>query len=385
MGVTVRQKVKGKGQPWWVFVCYQGKRISKKVGSKRDAERVASEIRVRLARGEFGFKDQEVPTFGKYVDEWLRTYARHELKPRTRKGYESVINKHLKPRFGPKRLDQITRPEFRKFLYEKLNEDPAANTVKNIKVVMGSIMSSAVEDGLIPDNPASRLGRIFRAKAENNEIRPLTFEEAATFLETCKTYFPKYYPFFLLLLRTGMRLGEALALKWEDIDFHGGFIEVRRSASLGKITIPKSGRTRRVEMSRHLAQVLKDLLTQRKREALQKGWGEVPEWVFCNERGNMINQANLRHRVFHKILERAGLRRIRIHDLRHTYATHRILLGHSIARVSRDLGHASIKITVDTYYHWLPVANEKREVDDLDALDCTLYAPRGTENGRDVV
>ena len=169
MGVTVRQKVKGKGQPWWVFVCYQGKRISKKVGSKRDAERVASEIRVRLARGEFGFKDQEVPTFGKYVDDWLRTYARHELKPRTRKGYESVINKHLKPRFGPKRLDQITRPEFRKFLYEKLNEDPAANTVKNIKVVMGSIMSSAVEDGLIPDNPASRLGRIFRAKAENND------------------------------------------------------------------------------------------------------------------------------------------------------------------------------------------------------------------------
>ena len=385
MGVTVRQKVKGKGQPWWVFVCYQGKRVSKKIGSKQEAEKVASELRLRLARGEFGLENRAVPTFAEYVDEWLRTYARHELKPRTRKGYESVINKHLKPMFGSKRLDQITKPEFRKFLYEKLNGDLAVNTVKNIKVVMGSIMSSAVEDGLISDNPASGLGRIFRGKGETKEIRPLTFEEAALFLDTCRRHFPRHYPFFLLLLRTGMRLGEALALKWEDIDFHGGFIEVRRSASLGKITIPKSGRTRRVEMSTHLAQVLKDLLAQRKREALEKGWGHVPEWVFCNERGEMINQANLRHRVFHKILEKAGLRRIRIHDLRHTYATHRILLGHSIARVSRDLGHASIKITVDTYYHWLPVANEKREVDDLDALDCTLYAPRGTNGGRDVV
>jgi len=91
----------------------------------------------------------------------------------------------------------------------------------------------------------------------------------------------------------------------------------------------------------------------------------------------MIDPANLRKRVFYKCLEKADLRRIRIHDLRHTYATLRIQVGHNIADVSKQLGHHSIKITIDTYYHWIPGSN-KSEVDQLDsetAPTCTLSAP----------
>jgi len=163
---------------------------------------------------------------------------------------------------------------------------------------------------------------------------------------------------------------------WHDLDFNGSFIEVNRSCVRGRISTPKSGKVRRVDMSKQLADVLKAHVTERKKEALKKGWGEPPEWLFYNK-GNLIDINNLRKRVFYKCLEKAKLHRIRIHDLRHTYATLRIAAGHNIADVSKQLGHHSINITVDTYYHYMP-GYSKVEVDQLDldvAPRCTLYAP----------
>jgi len=119
-------------------------------------------------------------------------------------------------------------------------------------------------------------------------------------------------------------------------------------------------------MSNRLAAVLSSYLTQRKKEALAKGWGEPPEWLFYSERGTLIDINNLRKGVFYKALETAKLRRIRIHDLRHTYATLRISKGDNIVDVSKQLGHSSVKITLDTYTHWMP-GGKKSEVDELDS------------------
>jgi integrase len=130
-------------------------------------------------------------------------------------------------------------------------------------------------------------------------------------------------------------------------------------------------------MSAGLNEVLQAYLTTRKREALRKGWGEPPEWLFYNGCGNVVDVNNLRDRVFKKVLQKAGLRHIRMHDLRHTYATMRIDAGHNIADVSKQLGHHSIRITIDTYHHWMP-GSGKAEVDQLDleaAPNCTPYAP----------
>jgi integrase len=95
--------------------------------------------------------------------------------------------------------------------------------------------------------------------------------------------------------------------------------------------------------------------------AMKKGWGEIPEWLFFNEEGKPLDQGNVRARVHYKMCEKASLRRVRIHDLRHPYATIRITAGHNIADVSRQLGHASIKITVDTYYHWIDMQDKISE------------------------
>jgi len=372
MGVTVRQKVKGRGQPWWVFIAHNGKRKSLMVGDKSAAEALASKIREKLKAGELQITPQKkIPTFGKYALKWLSTYGQTHLKHSTLKGYDSIMRIHLGP-LAERPLGQITRAEIREMIYEKLKAGLAPNTVNHIKALLSGILTHALDDGLILANPVSRLGRLIKGKDRKADVNPLTRDEAKAFLDSVQAHYPRYFPFFLCALRTGMRLGELLALEWGDIDFRGGFIEVRRAYVKGQITTPKNGKSRRVDMSRQLAETLKFLLTERKREALAKGWGGVPELVFVNESGRLINSFNLRPRVFFSSLAKAGLRRIRIHDLRHTFASLLIQNGESLAYVKDQLGHHSIQITVDTYGHLVPGAN-RQAVDRLDDVELTTY------------
>ncbi len=99
-------------------------------------------------------------------------------------------------------------------------------------------------------------------------------------------------------------------------------------------------RTRRVNMSRQLTETLRELRIERKKETLRKGWKDVPEWVFCSEVGDHLDTDNLQKRVLYKCLEKAGLRRIRFHDLRHTYASLMLAQNESPAYVQQQLGHA---------------------------------------------
>jgi len=226
-------------------------------------------------------------------------------------------------------------------------------------------------------NPAFRLGRYQRRSDEPKpEIRPLTRDEAALFLVAARQHTPDEHPLFLCALRTGLRLGELLGLQWGDVDFHGRFIEVRRNLVAGRVTTPKSGKSRRVDMSQQLAETLRTLLTARKAETLRRGWPQVPEWVFCNEDGGPLDGDNLRHRVYYRLLAKAGLRRIRFHDLRHTFASLLLQQGESPTYVKEQMGHSSIQVTVDIYGHLIPGAN-RQAVDRLD--DATERNPGATE------
>jgi integrase len=162
-----------------------------------------------------------------------------------------------------------------------------------------------------------------------------------------------------------MRIGEAVALQCGDIDFNSRFAEVRRAINDGKVSTPKSGKSRRVDLSAQLTKVLKAHLASQKAETLRKGWKEVPTWVFTNEVGGTLHPDNFRNRVWPKLLAKAGLRKIRIHDLRHTYASLLIAQGESLAYVKDQMGHHSIRVTVDTYGHLMPGGN-KAAVDRLD-------------------
>ena len=132
-------------------------------------------------------------------------------------------------------------------------------------------------------------------------------------------------------LRAGLRLGELLGLGVGRRRRAWSLPDVRRNRSGGKVTTPKSGKSRRVDMSDQLAETLQRLHVERKAETLRNGWGQVPETVFVTEGGRPYDAANLRQRAFYKTLSKAGLRRVRLHDLRHTYAS----LLHPATRESR--------------------------------------------------
>jgi integrase len=367
MGVKVRQKEKGKGQPWWVFINHNNKRTSRQIGDRRAAEAVGRKIEAKLSLGEFSLdeKKKAIPLFKDFAQEFMGTYSKLNHKESTRDSYRDVLRIHINPVFGDKRLDEIERKDIKQFVVSKQTDGLSASTARLILSYFSAILAEAVDDELVIANPATGVRKVI-GKNDANEIRPLTADELNHLLEIVREHFPKYYVLFLLLARTGMRIGEALSLQWGDIDFHDRFIEVKRSVVRGRVSTPKSRKSRRVDMSPQLTDALLIHQTESKKKGLRLGVGEL-ELVFTNEGGNVIDVNNWRSRVFNKTLKKAGMRHIRIHDIRHTYATLRIQAGHNIADVSNQLGHHSIKFTMDVYYHWIP-GKQKDEVDALDNL-----------------
>ena len=374
MAVKVRQKVKGKGKPWWVFVTHRGQRTSRKVGDKAAAEAVASKIRAKLQLGEFGFEENAVPTFKEYADSWIETTVPAKCKESTAKDYRDILRIHVLPVFGNLKVTDITRAKIKNFLHGKINEGMAKSTVNHYKAVISGVLNEVVDAGVILANPAHRLGRIGRKEDNNGDVSPLSKEELKKLLDSVQVHFPTHYPLFLLLARTGLRIGEALALQWDDIDFNGRFINVQRSFSKGRVGSPKSGRSRMVDMSRQLADTLLELKGDRVVISIDEG----PQWLFTDTKGGLVDADNWRRRVFNQALRKAGLRKIRIHDIRHTYATLRLSKGDNIVDVANQLGDDQ-QTVLSVYSHWMP-GKKKDEVDALDDPEyMRLSAPKREE------
>jgi integrase len=179
-----------------------------------------------------------------------------------------------------------------------------------------------------------------------------------------------YVPVFFTLARTGMRLGEGLALQWPDVDLAGREIRVARGFSKGRLSTPKGGHGRTVDVSQQLAGLLHRLEVERKAETLRRGWPAMPPWVFVMATGRPVIDRTV-DRVFKRVVRAAGLpAHFTPHCLRHTYASLLLVDGVSPVYVQRQLGHSSIAMTCDLYGRWLPMGN-KAAVDRLDG-------PRGS-------
>jgi integrase len=365
MGVTIRQKTKGKGAPWWVFISYNGKRTSKKVGTKSAAEKVKEEIEARLKLNQYDFKEnKKVPLFKDYAKEWIETTVPATCKESSEKDYDDILRLHVLPAFGDLNVTEITRGQIKNFLFAKINEGKAKSTVNHYRAVISGVLNQAVDDGVILANPTHRLGRVGKKETANNIIDPLTRDELKKLLDTVQVHFKKEYPLFLLLGRTGIRIGETLALKWNDIDFSGRSIEIERTVYKGRVGTPKNGKSRTIDMSWQL----RDALFQLKQSKVVVSIDEDEDWVFTNGSGSLIDADNWRRRIFKPALKKAKLRKIRIHDLRHTYATLRLNKGDNIIDVANQLGD-DIKVVLDVYSHWMP----GKKKDEVDALDDAEY------------
>ena len=362
MGVKIRQKVKGKGQPWWVFVSHNGKRTSRKVGDKKAAESVASTIRAKLQLGEFGFEEKKpVPTFKEYSEKWLDGYVKINLRESTFDEYESVLRNHVLPAFKKEKIDSITRGDIRDLLLSKYSGGLSQKRVLLIKDVISGVLNYALDEEIIKTNPTSGITKRLFPKSGTNkktisEKDVFTKEEIDLLLDTCEADYPQYYSFFLMAARTGLRLGELLALRWSDVDLENGFLWIRRSYRRGRFTKPKNGKIRKVEMSDQLVEVLTSQLKGRLKE--------VSELVHQNN-GKIMEQNFIRKEYF-RILDKAKVRRIKLHGLRHAFCTHLLSAGVSPYYVSQQAGHSSISITCDVYGSWIST-DENRHVNLLDS------------------
>jgi integrase len=211
-------------------------------------------------------------SFKDYGDWWLENCAKGHIADSTYQEYDAVLKNHVYPLLGSKPFAKVNRAMIRELIAAKKKEF-SPSTVRNIMAPVRGMFFQAIEDGNAHLNPAARIGKLNkRSKDEHkNKIDPLTREEIQVMLRAAQDKkYAYWYPLFLCGPRTGIRQGELVSLKGTDIDFTGRFICVQRSLSRGKISTTKNGKWRKVDMSTKLAEVLSDLLSKRRADALRR-------------------------------------------------------------------------------------------------------------------
>lgn len=381
MGVKVRER---KGA-WWLFIDHQGRRKAKRVGvgkdAKKAAETAATKLRAKLVEGDLSVLEPPAPaapTFARYVEGWLSGVVAVRCQPSTLEQYRNRIRVRLSPHFANLPMTAINRERIKAMLAAEVKAGTrlhrktpattvtpvAAATMRQVLFTLCAILNSAVEDGIIPNNPAARWGRVARVdRPEVEQVEIFRPAELRALLDVTLRDYPSLHPFVMTLARTGLRLGEAFALQWADIDFAQRIIIVRRSRRRGETKIPKNGKARRVDMSRQLCDVLRSWQTLQQAEAAVAGT-EPPAMVFPAY-GGAIREQDAFRRTWRILLRRAELRYRKPHSLRHTYASLLIQAGEPLTYVQQQLGHHSPAFTLTVYGHFIPRADHRA----VDALD----------------
>lgn len=373
MAVKVRERPRKSGI-WWIFIDHKGKRKAKKIGrDKKLAFEIAKKVEAKLVLGDFRIEDN-APLFKEYAERWICEYVKAFLRESTCERYQDALRRYVYPEIGNRPIDEIRRGEVRNLLLRIHNKGISKSMIRIIHATISGPMSYALDEELIPANPLIGITKRFQLKVkEHDSVGPLNRQEVILFLDKCREIFPEYYPFFLCAFRTGMRLGELLGLRWGDIDWNGRFVEVRRSYKIGRFGPTKTGKTRRVDLSDQLLEVLRELNRFEKLTYLLQTEDTTKEALFCRN-GKPIEQ-NFIRRIFKRILHLAGIREVRFHDIRHTFASLLLSGGASPVYVKEQLGHTSIQMTVDIYGHLIPGSN-RDVVNQLDERQPTATDPQ---------
>jgi integrase len=306
------------------------------------------------------YTDDEKLTVSQWMERWLEDSARGDLAHRTYANYKLQIRRHINPALGRRRLSKLTAAPIQSLYAAKLRDGLKPASVRYIHAVLHRALGQAVRFNLIPANPASRVDP---PKIRQDEITPLDAEQARTLLEAAKG--GMHEPLYVLSLTTGLRMGEALGLKWSDVDLDRGTLRVNRqlqrvrrdgdkSGTL-EFSEPKNASRRTIDLPLRAVEALRSHRKWQLEEQLRAG----AKWhdnglVFTTGKGTPLEAQNVINRYFKPLLKRAELPNIRWHDLRHTYATLLLARGTHPTYVQKSLGHASVQLTLDRYSHWMP-------------------------------
>jgi len=332
-------------------------------GTKRDAERALREVLLSIEQGSY-VKPNKI-TLGEWLDQWCESFVIMNTTPRTYVSYRSIIDRHLKPGLGSIALSRLEPQQIQTYYADKLAKGrvDGKGSLSNRSVlyhhrILSKALDQAVKMGLVVRNVAKLITppRVARAT-----LNVLDADEASKLLDISSE--TVYYPLFSTLLYTGLRRGEAIALRWKNVDLLGLELHVVESAyRIRKEFIIKEPKTlhskRAVSLSPSLAALLREY--REDQELIRKQMGNLltdEDFVFSWPDGRPLDP-DVVTKAFHRIAGKAGLNNIRLHDLRHTHATLMLKAGVHPKVVSERLGHANIGITLDTYSHVLPGLQE---------------------------
>jgi len=322
--------------------------------SYKEAERRLAVAMGDAARGIV--YDDENQTIGKYMIRWLSDSAKHAVKATSYRAYESQIRNHIVPALGKIKLSRLTPAHLQALYAAKLREGMKPASVRQIHAILHKALEQAVRFNLIPANPASKVDP---PKVRQEEITRLTAEQASKLLDVIRNERDRFEALYVLALTTGLRIGELLGLKWSDIDLDARRLRVSRQLQCSEggliFTEPKAASRRTVDLPASTVEALKRHRKRQVEETLKAGGAyQDNDLVFAGDLGGPIGPEKVTQRAFKPLLKRAGLPEIRFHDLRHTFATLLLSRGVHPTYVQRALGHASVKITLDRFSHWMP-------------------------------
>ncbi len=345
----------------WVADYYdaQGKRHREYRRTKRETERLLAERLGQIQKGSFR-PDGRTRRFGDFAEEWLKVKA-SGWSPNTHTLYSNSVNRYLlHPDIGFTRyrlsaIDLAVAERFKAALIGTY-PDLAPRTVNLALTALGAILKHAVRHGYRSENPVQYLDKL---PEKRREIDPLNSNEVEKLLSKAKDIDSTLHILVSMGIYTGMRLGELLALRWQDADFESGSLRVQGTNShqkhrdlyiaSGAFSDPKTERSRRtVKLSPNALQILRE-------HRLMSGNPQGRALIFPNQEGHPIDPNNFRKRLWNRLVRETKPREgFRFHDLRHTYASQMLANGVPVEFVQRQLGHSSYQTTLSKYRHWIP-------------------------------
>ncbi|CCF83358.1 tyrosine-type recombinase/integrase [Nitrolancea hollandica] len=337
-----------------------GKRKRKTLYGKTRRE-VAEKIKAVLRDQQQGLPvTTERQTLAQYLERWLSASVKPSVKVKTYEGYESIVRIRVVPRIGRRQLAKVTALDLQQLYSDLQAAGLSARSVHHTHRVFHRAFVQAVRWDLIPRNPCDG---VTPPRPNRSEMHVLAREQVSALLAA--TTDTQHRALYTLAVTTGMRAGELYGLRWGDIDLAAGRLSVRRALQRqrgnGLVFItPKTARSRRtIILSKWAVSALREHRTRQLEQRLAAGplWQD-DDLVFCEATGGPLSPS-WQTKIFQEALARAGLPRIRFHDLRHTAATLLLARGTHPKVVSEMLGHATITLTLDTYSHLVPVLHEQ--------------------------
>ncbi len=357
----MRGHIRPRGKGWSIVISYTDasgdykQRWFTAYGTRADAERRLTQILGEFDQGMMIEPSKE--TVESFAARWLADYVEANLKPKTQDAYTLALTNYTLPHIGGTVLQRLTAAQLQ-HMYANLQKRGgrggkplSPKTVHSVHGVLHRMLTHAVKWGVIATNPADAADPPRLARQEPNVWTP---EEAARFLRYAES--DRLHAMYYLALATGMRRGELLGLRWEDVSFGEGRLAVRYSLVATRagavLQDTKTGRAHSIALSPDTLDVLRRHRVRQAEECMAQGRGRAV-YVFEGENGGHVQPQMVNHH-FGRLVKAAGVPRIRFHDLRHCHATLLLVQGVHPKVVAERLGHSSVNITLNRYSHLLP-------------------------------